>query len=454
MTSQAEDLRALFGERFSVLPSDLEQHGRDEGYPGAHPPQAVVYAESEADVVAALGYARERGVPLTPFAAGSSLEGNAVPVAGGVSLNLTRMNRVLALDPANFSATAQPGVPYPELSRLARPHGLFFAVDPGADATLGGMAATGASGTMALKYGTMRENVLEMRVALIDGRVIRVGSQARKSSAGYNLKHLFLGSEGTLGVITELTVRLWPLPGAVASVQVNFPSVASAVEAAVSLIGAGASPQRLELVDAGAIRAVNAYKNRHDREAPTLWIELAGRDTADVQAQLDLAQELCGLAGGEVTGRATTEGEREKLWTARHHAYYAIRAAFPGDVNRTSDVCVPVAALPEAWAETGRLLAENHLNAPMVGHVGDGNFHLLFHAPKDDTDAWERIARVSDGMTKKALELGGTCTGEHGVGIRKRKYLRAEHGDALDVMREIKSVFDPQGLLNPGKIFE
>ena len=449
-----EDLASLFGERLSVRPGDLDLHGRDEGYPGAHPPQAVVYAESEADVLAALRYARERGVPITPFAAGSSLEGNAVPVAGGLSLNLTRMNGVSAIDSANFSATAGPGVLYPELSRLARPHGLFFAVDPGADATLGGMAATGASGTMAVKYGTMRDNVLEMRVALLDGRVIRVGSRARKSSAGYNLKHLFLGSEGTLGVITELTVRLWPLPGAVASLQVDFPSVARAVEAAVALIGAGVGPQRLELVDAQAIRAVNAYQGRRDKEAPTLWIELAGRDAADLAAQLSLAGELCQGAGGEVAGRATTEGERGALWTARHHAYYALRAAYPGDVNRTSDVCVPIAALPEAWAETERLLTENNLSAPMVGHVGDGNFHLLFHAPEGDQGAWDRIARVSDGMTQKALDLGGTCTGEHGVGLRKRKYLRAEHGDALDVMREIKALFDPQGLLNPGKIFE
>lgn len=448
------ELRQVFGERVSTAPADLLAHGRDEGYPDTHPPRAVVFAQSEADVLAALRFAREHGLPVTPYAAGSGLEGNAVPVAGGISLDLSRMNRVLNIDAANFCATVESGVLYPELSRQARPHGLFFAVDPGADASLGGMAATGASGTAAVKYGTMRDNVLEMRVALLDGRVIRVGSRARKSSAGYDLKHLFLGSEGTLGVITQLTVRLWPLPAKVASLQVGFADVDSAVEAAVGIIGAGVSPQRLELVDGETIRAVNAYKERADAEVPTLWIEVIGRDEADLRAQLDLVEELCADAGGRVAGRAVTEAERERLWTARHHVYYALRAMFPGHTNRLGDVCVPIAALPGAVARTQALLREHDLHAPIVGHVGDGNFHLLFHADPADASAWERIAAVSDAVTKHALALGGTCTGEHGVGIRKRKYLRAEHGEALDLMRDLKALLDPQGLLNPGKIFE
>ena len=451
-------LRALLGSRVSTVlstaPADLLAHGRDEGYPGSYPPGAVVYAETEADVVATLTFARGHGVPVTPFAAGTSLEGSAVPVRGGLSLDLTRMNRVLEVDAANFYATVQPGVPYPELSRQARPHGLFFAVDPGAEATLGGMAATGASGTAAVRYGTMRENVLEMRVALLDGRVIRVGSRARKSSAGYDLKHLFLGSEGTLGVITQLTVRLHPLPARVASVQVGFASVAAAVQAAVAIMGAGLAPQRLELVDAATIRAVNAYKGRRDAELPTLWAEVTGRDAADLTSQLELVEELCQGAGGSVAGRAVTEAERDALWTARHHAYYALRAAYPGHVSRTSDLCVPMAALPGVIGETQRLLGEAGLSAPLVGHVGDGNVHLLFHAYPNDEAAWDKVSRVSDAMTHAALQAGGTCTGEHGVGLRKRKYLRAEHGDALDVMREIKDLFDPRGLLNPGKIFQ
>ncbi|WP_045233556.1 FAD-binding oxidoreductase [Deinococcus pimensis] len=449
-----DDLRAALGARVSTAQADLLSHGRDEGYPDVLPPHAVVYAESEADVVATLRCAREHDVPVTPFGAGSGLEGNAVPVRGGISLDLTRMNRVLGIDAGSFLATVEPGVPYPELSRLARPHGLFFAVDPGADATLGGMAATGASGTAAVKYGTMRDNVVEMRVALLDGRVIRVGSRARKSSAGYDLLHLFVGSEGTLGVITRLTVKLHPLPARAASLQVSFPTVGDAVDAAVAVMGAGVGPQRIELVDADAIRAVNAYKGRADAEAPTLWIEVIGRDDADLRAQLDLVEELCEGSGGTVAGRAVTESEREKLWTARHHAYYALRAAYPGHANRTSDVCVPIAELPAVMEETRRLIGEAGLTAPIVGHVGDGNFHVLFHAAPDDADGWARINGVSDGMTRAALAAGGTCTGEHGVGVRKRKYLREEHGEALDVMREVKGLFDPAGLLNPGKIFE
>lgn len=449
-----DDLRAALGSRVSTAQAELLAHGRDEGYPDVLPPQVVVYAESEADVVETLRVARERGVPVTPYAAGSGLEGNAVPVRGGISLDMTRMRRVLNIDAASFLATVEPGVPYPELSRLARPHGLFFAVDPGAEATLGGMAATGASGTAAVRYGTMRDNVVEMRVALTDGRVVRVGSRARKSSAGYDLLHLFVGSEGTLGVITELTVRLHPLPAVAASVQVSFPSVALAVEAAVGVMGAGVGPQRIELVDAEAIRAVNAYKGRADAEAPTLWIEVIGRDAHDLHAQLDLVEDLCGAASGTVAGRAVTEAERAELWTARHHAYYALRAAYPGHANRTSDVCVPIGSLPAVMERTQGLLAEHDLTAPIVGHVGDGNFHLLFHAAPDDAEGWARINTVSDGMTRAALAAGGTCTGEHGVGVRKRKYLREEHGDALDVMRGIKALLDPAGLLNPGKIFE
>lgn len=449
-----DDLRVALGNRVSVTPAELAAHGRDEGYPDTHLPHVVVYAETEADVLATLAHARHHGVPVTPFAAGSSLEGNAVPIHGGISLDMTRMSRVLGIDAQNFTATVEPGVPYPELSRLARPHGLFFAVDPGAEATLGGMAATGASGTAAVKYGTMRENVLSMRVALVDGRVITVGTHARKSSAGYGLKHLFLGSEGTLGVITQLTVRLHPLPSVAASVQVTFPSTDAAVQTAVAIIGAGVGPQRLELVDAETVKAANAYKNRTDPEHPTLWIEVIGRDPEDVGAQLALVEDLAQDAGGTVRGRAFTEAERVNLWTARHHVYYALRAAYPGHTNRLGDVCVPIAALPDVIAYTQALLTQHELHAPIVGHVGDGNFHLLFHADPADALAWERIAVVSDAVTRRAIEVGGTCTGEHGVGIRKRKYLRDEHGAALDVMRAIKDLLDPAGLLNPGKIFE
>ncbi|AFZ69483.1 FAD-binding oxidoreductase [Deinococcus peraridilitoris] len=448
------ELHSRLGAKLSRAPGDLNAHGYDEGGSLQHyPPHAVVFAENEQDVVDTLAFAARHGVPVTPWAAGSGLEGNALPVRGGISLDVTRMNRVLRLDPDNFSATVEPGVLYPELSRLARPHGLFFAVDPGAEASLGGMAATGASGTGAVRYGTMRDNVLEMRVALTDGRVIRVGSRARKSSAGYDLKNLFVGSEGTLGVITQLTVKLHPLPATLASLRASFPTVESAVQAAVLVMGAGVRPERLELVDANTVQAVNAYKNTRYDETPTLWIELSGRDETDLQTQLNLVMDLCGETDGYGFERATTEGERLALWTARHHAYYAIRALFPGHRIQSTDVCVPIAELPGAIRETQRLLDAHDIHGPILGHVGDGNYHVSLHAPGDDTAAWARTQEVLKGMVAYAHGVGGTCTGEHAVGLNKRKYMRAEHGEALDVMRSIKQLLDPQGILNPGKIF-
>ncbi|PYE54416.1 FAD-binding oxidoreductase [Deinococcus yavapaiensis] len=453
-TTILDDLRAALGAKVATSAADLAAHGHDEGYPGTYAPDAVVYAESEADVLAVLAFARTHGVSVTPFAAGSSLEGSAICVRGGVSLDVTRMNRVLSIEPDDFLAVVEPGVTHRELSRLARRHGLFFSVDPGADASLGGMAATGASGTTSVRYGTMKHNVLEARVALLDGRMLDLGTRARKSSAGYDLLPLFVGSEGTLGVFTRLTVRLHPLPPSAASVRVIFPDVRRAVDATTALLGAGVAPQRLELVDAETVKAVNAYQGRDDPEVPTLWIEVVGRDDADVKASLDVVEDVCAESGGNVVGRALKESERAALWTVRHHAYYALRAAAPGHDVRIGDVCVPISALPNLVDEARRLLDEHALHAPMLGHVGDGNLHLLFHAAPSDDDAWARIDAVSDALARHAIASGGTCTGEHGVGIRKRKYLRAEHGDALDVMRDLKRLFDPHELLNPGKIFE
>ncbi|MBB6097409.1 D-lactate dehydrogenase (cytochrome) [Deinobacterium chartae] len=448
-----EALQSRLGERVSTGRADLAQHAKDEGYPQTYLPDAVVYAESEQDVLAVLEIARAHGVPVTPFAAGSSLEGNALPVKGGISLDLSRMSRILSIDAPNFCATVEPGVLYRELSRQARPHGLFFAVDPGADCSLGGMASTCASGTAAVRYGTMRQQVLSMRVALLDGRVLTLGSKARKSSAGYDLKDLFIGAEGTLGIITELTVRLHPLPTFVASARSVFETVDAAVEAAVMVIGSGLHPERIELVDAETVRAVNLYVGSAHPELPTLWIEVAGSSRVELEGQLALIGELCQDAGGSQFATASAESERAELWAARHNAYYALKRLFPDHTSQTTDVCVPISALPEAIAETERLARELDLHAPVMGHVGDGNFHVLLHAHPDDADAWARIGRMSEGMVAKAHALGGTCTGEHGVGLRKRKYLEAEYGsETVAVMREVKALFDPQGLLNPGKI--
>ncbi len=445
-------LRERLGERVSVLPGDLQAHARDEGTPYTCIPGAVVFAQSEADVLATLAVARDHRVPVTPWGAGTSLEGAALPLPGAISLDLSGLDTVGEVDPLGFTVTVGPGVRRVALNRRLRSHGLFFPVDPGADASLGGMAATHASGTTTVRYGGMRENVLSLRVALLDGRVLSLGSAARKSSSGYALKHLFLGSEGTLGVITALTLRLHPLPPATASVQLAFPDVASAVLASVTARGLGVTPERLEFVDAATVRAVNRHRDRHDPEAPTLWAEVAGRDAADVDTQLALLREAAALHGGVTVGEARTPEAQGALWAARHGVYDALRAAWPGHATRIGDVCVPLPALASTVALAQRLLAKHGLTAPLVGHIGDGNLHLLMHAPPDDTETWARIERVLHELATQAIAAGGTCTGEHGVGLRKRPYLRAEHGAALDVMRDVKALFDPLNLLNPGKV--
>ncbi|EYB69118.1 FAD linked oxidase-like protein [Deinococcus phoenicis] len=445
-------LRERLGDRVSVASGDRNAHAHDEGTPYTCIPAAVVFAQSEADVLATLAVAREYGVPVTPWGAGTSLEGAALPMPGAVSLDLSGLDAVGEVDPVGLTVTVGTGVRRTALNRRLRPHGLFFPVDPGADASFGGMAATNASGTTTVRYGGMRENVAALRVALLDGRVLTLGSAARKSSSGYALKHLFLGSEGTLGVITSLTLRLHPLPPVTASVQLAFPEVAAAVLASVTVRGLGVLPERLEFVDAATIRAVNRHRDRHDPEAPTLWVEVAGRDGADVTAQLALLREAAELHGGQVVGEARAPEAQSALWAARHAVYDALRAAWPGHGTRIGDVCVPLPALADTAALALRLLDGHGLTAPLVGHIGDGNLHLLMHAPPDDAEAWARIDHVLHDLAAHAVAVGGTCTGEHGVGLRKRAYLRAEHGDALDVMRDVKALFDPLDLLNPGKV--
>lgn len=448
-----DDLRRHFGEQLSTAPAVLEGHGRDESHPETHPPHAVLFARSEADVCRALHLARTHGFPVTPFAAGSSLEGQVIPVQGGLSLDVSGMNEVLALHPAGFQATVQPGVTYPALNRRLRPHGVFFPVDPGAEATLGGMASTNASGTAAVRYGTTRDNVLELRVALMDGRVIRVGSKARKTSAGYDLKNLFIGAEGTLGVITELTVRLWPLPAEVAVLRAHFTDVEAAASCAAQVMAAALQPERLELMDEHEIRAVNRHKGTAYPEAPTLWIELASPSAPGLEEALGLAQDVCREAGGQDLHVARSAAERQQLWDARHHAYYAMCALYPTHARLNTDLCVPLHHLAGMIAFTRARCDEEGLAASMVGHVGDGNFHVLFHAPPEDEATWARIHATYDEMVERALQLGGTCSGEHGIGLHKRRYLRREHGSALDLMRGVKALLDPQGLLNPGKVF-
>ncbi|WP_261663360.1 FAD-binding oxidoreductase [Deinococcus sp. Marseille-Q6407] len=442
-----------FGEQFTLAAAVREQHGRDESRETPVLPDAVVFARSEEDVIAALRLASEQGLPVVPWSAGSSLEGQLIPVQGGISLDLSGLNRILEVRPGSFQATVQAGVTYPELNRQLRREGLFFPVDPGAEASLGGMASTNASGTAAVRYGTTRDNILSLRAVLPGGEVVQLGSRARKTAAGYDLRGLFIGAEGTLGVITELTVRLYPLPAHVVALRANFGSIEEGAACAALLMGAALQPERLELIDAGEVAAVNEYLGRGYTVAPTLWMEFAAATEGALEGTLALARELCEDSGGTGLETAYSEPERAALWEARHKAYYAITAQHPGHAFLTTDICVPIQNLPDMVAYTAELCREENLDASLVGHVGDGNFHMTFHAAPDDTARWAAIHGVYDRMIAHALEHGGTCTGEHGVGLHKKGHLASEHGDTLELMRQIKAVFDPQGIMNPGKIF-
>ena len=453
-TALVRDLRRLLSDdQVSVSHAVLEAHGRDEAFAETFTPDAVVFAHSREDVQAVMRYASANRVPVTPFTVGSSLEGHALPRFGGISLDTSRLAAILETRPDDLLAVVQPGVTYPRLNAAMRPHGLFMPVDPGAEASLGGMAATGASGTNAVRYGTMRDFVLGLEAVLPSGELIRTGSRARKSSSGYDLTRLLVGSEGTLGVFTELTVRLVGLPQAVLGAVVTFPDVASAVASAVSVIQAGIPVARMELIDPPAIRAVNAYKGLTLKEAPTLFLEFHGNE-AGVLEDARLTGELCEAHGGQGFAHSLDPEERSKLWEARHAMWFALKAAHPGKAAFPTDVAVPISKLPESIAHATALLAEHRLVGPLVGHVGDGNYHLQIVADRDDRDEWARAKAANAAIIEHALALGGTATGEHGVGIGKRAYMRLEHGDGLMAMRAIKRALDPLGIMNPGKLVD
>jgi D-lactate dehydrogenase (cytochrome) len=452
MDLRTELLRAIPDEaRVSTSSSVLEEHGCDFSQHPPKPPDVVVFPESTAEVAAALAFANERGVPVTPFGAGSSLEGHVIPIHGGISLDLTRMDRVLDLRPADLSATVQPGVMRSALARAAGEHGLFFPVDPGADASLGGMAATNASGTTTVRYGGMRAQVLALEVVLADGSVIRTGSRAVKSSAGYNLTSLFVGSEGTLGVITELTVRLYGIPEYTIAVRAAFPDVDAACRAAADIVGSGVLVTRVELLDAATIAAVNAYKGTAYPEAPSLFVEFGGTEegvAGDLVATRELAEGE-GASGFEYERDADA---RARLWEARHHCLFALLATAPGKVHKSTDVCVPVSELAGAVRHAREAVELHGLTAAVIAHAGDGNYHALFMLDPDAPAELEAADRLNAEIVEYALARGGTCTGEHGIGMGKLGYLEQEHGDLLPLMRGLKRLFDPNGILNPGKV--
>lgn len=438
----------LGADRVCTVESVLDRHGRDEGYPACRQPVAVVFAHGVEDVQAALAAARECRVPVIPYGAGSSLEGALVPVGPAISLDLSRMDRILEVRPEDFLATVEPGVTHGSLNRALRPHGLFFPVDPGADASLGGMAATNASGTTTVRYGGMRHNVLALQVVLADGQVLELGRPVRKTSSGYDLKDLFIGSEGTLGVITRLTLRLHPLPAHVHAARAFFPSVEAAAQAAYEIMATGLPVARLELVDDFSMRAVNAFLDRRDPEQPALFLEFHSSTEAALQAETEAVLAVCRDYGAGLVQTAHTSEDRSAVWEARHKVYWATTHAYPGHVFLTTDVAVPLSRLPELVAFAHQLLQETGLAGGIVGHLGDGNFHVLLATPPDQ---YPRAEAYSERLVGRALEVGGTATGEHGVGLRKRKFLAAEHGPAVEWMRRIKALLDPEGILNPGK---
>ena len=448
-----EALQRRFAGRCSTALAVREQHGRDESALDAPPPDAVVFAESTQDVADAVALASQYDVPVIAFGAGSSLEGHLLAVQGGISLDVNRMNRVLAINAEDLTATAQPGVTRKQLNEAVKSTGLFFPIDPGADATLGGMCATRASGTNAVRYGTMRENVLALEVVTADGRIIRTGTRAKKSAAGYDLTRLMVGSEGTLGVITEVTLKLYPLPEAISAAICSFPSIEAAVRTTIAIIQIGVPIARVELLDANTVRMVNTHSHLGLREEPMLLMEFHG-SPGSVKEQAELVQELASEHGGQAFEWASTPEERTRLWTARHNAYFAAVQSKPGCRVIATDTCVPISRLADCLLESVAEADTSGIPYFLVGHVGDGNFHFGYLI--DPAKPEERVVAetLNHQLVARALRLEGTCTGEHGIGLHKMDFLRSETGDgAVNMMRTIKHALDPKNILNPGKIF-
>jgi D-lactate dehydrogenase (cytochrome) len=446
-------LRALLAdpERVSVAPDVLADHGHDLTYHPARAPDVVVFPADPEEVQRIVRLANAERVPVVAFGKGTSVEGHVIPVAGGIVLDLSLLDRVLEVRPADFAVRVQAGVTRLALEETLRGEGVFFPVDPGADASIGGMVATNASGTNALRYGVMGDNVLGLEVVLADGSLVRTGGLAPKSSAGYDLTRLFVGSEGTLGIVTEAVLRLHPVPELVVAARAVFADVDAAVRTATRLIQTGASVARLELVDELTLRAVNAYEGSSYAEAPTLFLEFGGSETS-VRHDSARAEAIATAEGAESFEAEADEESRARLWDARHHAALAVMATAPEKRLLSTDVCVPISCLPQAVREARRIAEANGVEGAVLGHVGDGNYHTLFMVDPDDPDEVARARRITADIVHSALALGGTCTGEHGIGLGKIGHLVEEHGDGIAVMQAVKRTLDPNGILNPGKV--
>ena len=447
-------LKARFAEQFSAALVVREQHGRDESaYTTVPPPSAVVFAQSTADVADAVRLASEFSVPVIPFGVGSSLEGHLLAVQGGISIDVSRMNRVLSINPEDLTVTVQPGVTRKQLNEEIKSTGLFFPIDPGADASIGGMSATRASGTNAVRYGTMRENVLALEVVTANGEVIRTGTRAKKSAAGYDLTRLMVGSEGTLGVMTEITLKLYPLPEAIAAAICFFPSIEAAVRTTIQIIQMGIPIARVELLDGNTVRMVNQHSKLSLREEPLLLMEFHG-SSASVKEQSKTVQDLAKELGGQAFEWATTPEERTRLWTARHNAYFAAIQSKPGCRAISTDTCVPISKLADCLLESITEADASGLPYFLVGHVGDGNFHFGYLIDPNQPQEHLLAEELNQKLVARALRLEGTCTGEHGVGMHKMGFLLTEAGaGAVAMMRSIKLALDPKNIMNPGKIF-
>jgi D-lactate dehydrogenase (cytochrome) len=446
-------LRERFGERCSTAAAVRDQHGRGESVYDAQPPDAVVFCESTAEAAFVVQQAAAHGVPVIAFGVGSSLEGHLLAVQGGVSIDLSRMTKIVQINAEDLTVTVEAGVTREQLNREIKDTGLFFPIDPGANASLGGMAATRASGTNAVRYGTMKDNVLALTVVTADGEVMRTGTRARKSSAGYDLTRLFVGSEGTLGVMTEVTLKLYPLPEAVSAAICSFATIDAAVQTTIAVIQMGVPIARCELLDANAIRAVNKHSHLTLREQPMLLMEFHGSE-ASVAEQSAMVQEIAREHGGADFEFARTPEERSRLWAARHQSYFAALQTRPGCRCQSTDTCVPISRLAESINESVAEADASGIPYWIVGHVGDGNFHLSYLMDPNDAAECAAVEALNVKMVQRALRLEGTCTGEHGIGLHKMPYLLDEAGPAaVAAMRSIKRALDPHNIMNPGKIF-
>jgi D-lactate dehydrogenase (cytochrome) len=445
------EIRNLLGDRLSTAAIVREQHGKDQTWNPGAPPDAVAFVQSTEEVQVIVKICARHAVPVIPFGTGTSLEGHFTAPYGGICIDLNQMNHILEVNAEDLDCRVQAGVTRKQLNVELRDKGLFFPIDPGADASLGGMTATRASGTNAVRYGTMKDNVMSLTVVMADGEIVRTGTRARKSSAGYDLTRLMVGSEGTLGVITEVGLKLYGIPEAIKAGVCAFPSVEACCNTAIQTIQMGIPIARIELVDVEHIKAINAYSKLTLAEAPTLFVEFHGT-VAGAAEQAEMFEAIAAEHGAEKFEWATQEEDRAKLWQARHDAFWATKSLMPGKEEAiATDVCVPISRLAECVTETQKDLEAHGIYGPIIGHVGDGNFHVVLFCDRSNEVEVKKVKAAYDRMMNRALAMGGTCTGEHGIGSGKREYLAREHGNGLDVMRAIKVALDPLNIMNPGK---